>query len=390
MSRFFEEMARLAAQRGMRAEEKEDGLNLEMDGTRLCKVMEDGSLRYQKSDMNSPAWNRLLHGVMEDAQTAREYVSAMDTAPFLKAAGLTDEKFKLLLDYGSYVLAGQDRGRHGFQFVTWEWSYDHTGVGTGNYWESNYQCAKEDFAVRSGLVNRDRLFDQEQSMALYRLVRHRLVEAIPDKPEKDRLHECQRKMERSYTELERIYSIEKLAADLRTGYTLIEPRRKTCYATGLYDEASGTYLSEANPEKFPDAKPFESPYDGLAKLCQEKIHLRDYEQTWDYPLVLRELPDADALAGRLDWNYGANTGFLVEGLAFVKAISEADEWLLCKQEDGVWQALDHVSLHQLLKQRGEDYFGKWIEAVRHCPTGGYPEQLTIPEITAPTQEGPTM
>lgn len=80
----------------------------------------------------------------------------------------------------------------------------------------------------------------------------------------------------------------------------------------------------------------------------------------------------------------------MEGLAFVKAVSEADEWLLCKQEDGVWQALDHVSLHQILKQCGEDYLGKWIEAVQHCPASCYPEQLTIPKVTAPTQEGPAM
>lgn len=270
MSRFFEEIARLAAQRGIRAEEKEDCLHLEMDGTPLCKVMEDGGVRYRKSDTGTSVRNQMLLDITEETQMTREYVSAMEAAPFLKATGLMDEKFKLLMDYGGYVLAGQDRGRHGFQFVTWEWSYDHTGVGTGNYWESNYRCAKENFAVRSGLVSRDRLFDQEQSMELYRLVRQRLVEALPDRREKNLLDECQRKMERSFSGLERDYFIEKLADDPRTGYTLIEPRRKTSHATGLYDEASGTYLSEANPDKFPDAKPFESPYDGLAKLCQDK------------------------------------------------------------------------------------------------------------------------
>lgn len=77
-------------------------------------------------------------------------------------------------------------------------------------------------------------------MELYRLVRHRLVEALPDRREKDLFDECQRKMEHCFSGLECDYFIEKLAADPRTGYTLIEPRRKTSHATGLYDEASGT------------------------------------------------------------------------------------------------------------------------------------------------------
>lgn len=390
MSRYFEEMARLAARRGARAEEKEDCLHLVLDGTPLCKVLENGSVRYWKADTEAPARNRVLHDIIEDAELAREYVSAVEAAPFLKATGLAEEKFKLILDHGGYVLAGQDRGAHGFQFVTWEWSYDRTGVGTGNYWEDNYRGAKEDFAARAGLISRDRLFDGDQSMALYRLLCRGLDETISERREKEQLDVIQRKMERSFPELGGKYLIERLAADPRTGYTLVEPRRRTCYATGQYDEASGTYLSHARPEEFPDAKPFESPYDGLAKLCREKIHLRDYEQFWDYPLVLEELPDANALAGRMDWNYGANTGFLVDGLAFVKAVSEADEWLMCRQEDGVWKALDHVSLQQLLTKQGVDALARWTEAVRACPAGGYPEQLAAPEPATPTRDGPVM
>ena len=197
MSRYFEEMARLAARRGARAEEKEDCLHLELDGTPLCKVLENGSVRYWKADTEAPARSRVLHDIIEDAELAREYVSAVEAAPFLKATGLAEEKFKLILDHGGYVLAGQDRGAHGFQFVTWEWSYDRTGVGTGNYWEDNYRGAKEDFAARAGLISRDRLFDGDQSMALYRLLCRGLDETISERREKEQLDVNQRKMERS-------------------------------------------------------------------------------------------------------------------------------------------------------------------------------------------------
>ena len=259
MSRYLEEMTRLAARRGIKAEEKEDCLHLEMDDSTSAR-----SWRAAVYAIGGGTRSRMLHEIIGDAQTAREYVWAMEVTPFLKAAGLVEEKFKLLMDYGGYVLAGQDRGQYGFQFVTWEWDWNHAGVGTGNYWESNYQGAKEDFAVRAGLVRRNQLFNEEQSM-----VRHRLDEAIPDRWEKELLEESQRQLECSFPDLDGKYLVEQFASDPQTGYTLIEPHRRACHATDLYGEDFGSYLSKASAEEFPDAKPFESPYDGLAKLCRE-------------------------------------------------------------------------------------------------------------------------
>lgn len=74
MSRFFEEIARLAAQRGIRAEEKEDCLHLEMDGTPLCKVMEDGGVRYRKSDTGTSVRNQMLLDITEETQIDRKSV----------------------------------------------------------------------------------------------------------------------------------------------------------------------------------------------------------------------------------------------------------------------------------------------------------------------------
>ena len=78
-------------------------------------------------------------------------------------------QFCLLVDFGDAVLAGREHpDGSGYQFVTWIWNHDRIGVGHGHYYEGNFQNAKADFAVRSGLISRAQLFTQEELMELYR------------------------------------------------------------------------------------------------------------------------------------------------------------------------------------------------------------------------------
>ena len=56
----------------------------------------------------------------------------------------------------------------GYQFVTWIWDYGRTGVIHGHYYEGDYNAAKQDFAVRSGLISNARLFSDEELSELYR------------------------------------------------------------------------------------------------------------------------------------------------------------------------------------------------------------------------------
>ena len=83
-----------------------------------------------------------------------------ERAPALKAVGL-DDTYKVLADFGDAVLAGQ-LGKKGARFVTWEWDFDRQGVHAGHYFMENYEAAKQDFAVRAGLVESQRLFSDEQ------------------------------------------------------------------------------------------------------------------------------------------------------------------------------------------------------------------------------------
>ena len=101
MNRYLGEVARLATQRGVRSEKTEEGLHLKMDGAPLCQAIEDGSFRYRKQDTEDLKRSQMLHDIVNDAGVVKEYVSAMEAAPFLKATGLAEEKFKLLREYSA-------------------------------------------------------------------------------------------------------------------------------------------------------------------------------------------------------------------------------------------------------------------------------------------------
>ncbi len=77
------------------------------------------------------------------------------------------QKYKVLADFNGIVLAGA-LSKHGVEFVTWEWGFNREGVSQGHYYNMNYAAAKQDFAIRSGLISGQRVFEDEQLIEIYR------------------------------------------------------------------------------------------------------------------------------------------------------------------------------------------------------------------------------
>ena len=118
--------------------------------------------------------NDLYHEVAQAADVVFSYVEAVQTAPLLHISGLSEE-FHQLADFGGAVLAGRQRGNgFGYQFVTWIWDYGRTGLSHGHYYEGDYNAAKQDFAVRSGLISKAQLFSEEELTELYRATGYQL------------------------------------------------------------------------------------------------------------------------------------------------------------------------------------------------------------------------
>ena len=150
-TRYFREAAIVLSKEGFQLDEVHtDRLCILLDGSPLCEVTESGGVAYRNEDIDEPGRIDAKDKVYEIVRTTAEYMRQMETAPALKADGL-ENGYKVLADFNGIVLAGV-QSKHGVHFVTWDWAYGHTGVCHGHYFMENYAGAKQDFAIRSGLI----------------------------------------------------------------------------------------------------------------------------------------------------------------------------------------------------------------------------------------------
>ena len=165
--RFLEETAIRLRQNGFTVEAIEDyHLPVCWEKGRLCHISGKGSVLYRQECVDVPGAQEALQAVIDTAKMTSEYMVILETALLLKASGLHGD-YRVLADFGGAVLAGHPTER-GVQFVTWEWDFDREGVHHGHYFQDDYEAAKRDFTVRSGLVQKDALFEPEQLAEIYR------------------------------------------------------------------------------------------------------------------------------------------------------------------------------------------------------------------------------
>lgn len=151
-------------------------LHVTLGGKRLCWVSESG-IGFYKEDISGNDSSEVLDRVREIAEVTREYMSALEHSPPLKANEL-EAGYRVLSEFNSIVLAGKAT-RYGAQFVTWEWAGERTSLWQGHYYgpaggTAAYAAAKQDFAVRSGLLPSSALFTGEQLTEIYRSIHETL------------------------------------------------------------------------------------------------------------------------------------------------------------------------------------------------------------------------
>lgn len=184
-NQYFEELSTRLRQEGFAVRPQEgELLPIQWNGHPLCWITKSGGIRYKPQDMINRDTQLACDRVTDIAAVTAEYMKLMERAPVLVASGL-DEEYRLLADFNGTVLAGH-RSRYGVQFVTWDWSYNKTGLSQGHYM-SDYEAAKQDFAVRAGLVDKNYLFSDEQLVEMYRCIHETLESEYPITAEREKL-----------------------------------------------------------------------------------------------------------------------------------------------------------------------------------------------------------
>lgn len=186
-ARYLAEASLQLRRAGFQTEEPEGGyMPVSWDGASLCQVTGGGGARYHAEDIESDERNEAFHKLLDITGRVAEYMRMMESGPRLEATGL-HEDYRLMAEFNGIVLAGHKyTDAPGHQFVTWERDYDRTGVIYGHY-TNDFAAAKEDFATRSGLVQKDRQFTDEQLAEVYRCIHETLDSEYPITPEREKL-----------------------------------------------------------------------------------------------------------------------------------------------------------------------------------------------------------
>ena len=160
----------LAKRLKARYDTKMDGnewLEVSSDGIPLCRIKYNGQYLSNADQNLSDEYRSKIADIQEEISTVREYVGLYEHAPQMKADGVSD--YRQLAAFGDTVLAATYNEKNGFMFCTWKQNADGDSVFWGDY-SPNYEYVKEAFAVRSGLVNKHRLFSENESADLCRCV----------------------------------------------------------------------------------------------------------------------------------------------------------------------------------------------------------------------------
>lgn len=140
-------------------------LNVGYGKSESFEIRYPGGIFYNAATEKTDEFYKLVEEADKDFKTVKKYIDLMDKAPELSARDF-NMPYKLLAEFNGVVLGGiEHRSNNTFEFITW--SYANNSLYHGHYF-TDYEKAKEDFAVRSGLLQSTKLFTDKEMMQIQR------------------------------------------------------------------------------------------------------------------------------------------------------------------------------------------------------------------------------
>lgn len=218
-----------------------DHIKVQPGNTRMPYINGDGNISYG-AENNDFVRNTIRPLVLK----VDEIVGAWEKAQPMPFEGVSN--FRLLAEYNNVIFAARDdiEKGYGFHFVTWKCNYTRTGVEQGHYTQ-DYEWAKQDFATRSGMIPKEKIFTAEQAAEMITAIEYRFNndDNITLKTE-DMLDEISAKLKTAYPETASI--LEKAAPE--KGIPVIENTATPEQAKGLYQQL--TDKIDAEMESYTD------------------------------------------------------------------------------------------------------------------------------------------
>ena len=136
----------------------------------LCDInCTDNTITY-RSNWAQAEISEMLDMILDYQEQEENYNKAFP----IRSEGLG--RYRLICEYNNALLAAYEvtnvdsdmREVKDYEYITWEKDrkgLEH-GVHTGRYFGSNYAAAKENFSIRSGMINKDKLFSETEMKAI--------------------------------------------------------------------------------------------------------------------------------------------------------------------------------------------------------------------------------
>lgn len=146
--------------------DKESGiLHISQDGVPICRAAKWIELYWNQDKQIADSHKETLDALSSTAHSIRKYVSLYESAPSLGIDNLPE--YRRISEYDEVVFGAMYSEQHGFMFSTWRQNKEKKYVAHGDY-SPDYDYAKESFIIRSGLIDKNRLFTPEEAENLYR------------------------------------------------------------------------------------------------------------------------------------------------------------------------------------------------------------------------------
>lgn len=142
-------------------------LDISYHKIQMCSQNENGFIFENPRSRLTGDLAELQDAICIQAEKIRDYVSQYEAAEQMTIPDV--KQYRKLSEFGDTVFAATYSEQHGFMFTTWKQNSAKTFVTHGDY-SPSFDYAKESFAVRAGLINKDQLFSEEEAADLYKCI----------------------------------------------------------------------------------------------------------------------------------------------------------------------------------------------------------------------------
>jgi hypothetical protein len=162
--RFLEGLMQILRNKGYDCKLNGTEIDISKNGILMMSLRSNGDYK-----QHSGAVNECIYEIREIHQKTKEAYDNYNEAEDMQQQNVTN--FRRLAMYNRIVLAARMRGDSSMEYVTWQQDHDNAGVSLGHYF-TDYDKAKEDFAVRGGLVNRYKMLNETELKLIHQGLVH--------------------------------------------------------------------------------------------------------------------------------------------------------------------------------------------------------------------------